>query len=229
MDVKLIGYTAPVNGGNPASIVELAASQCYNSTPTKSFAIAKACAKSGHMSVWEHINFVFELHGVSRAFLAQITRHRHFSFSVRSQRYCDEDGFEYEVPHLFFSNSAQIEEFVSAMEAANESYKKLKDLGAANEDARAVLPNACYTKMVISANARSWIESSYLRLCARAQYEIRQFYMKVKSEIATVCPEVSALMVPKCETHKIPFCEEGRCCGRHDRLDTLYCRGDDLK
>ena len=87
MKVELVAYTQMLGENkNPLSVCERAASVCYNSRPTSIFAIAKACKKSGHMSVLEHINFTFHITGVSRALLAQLSRHRHISLSVRSQR-----------------------------------------------------------------------------------------------------------------------------------------------
>lgn len=223
MNVKLIGYTVPVENGSPVDIVEQAASMCYDSKPTKSHAIAKSCAKTGHMSVWEHISFVFEVEGVSRAMLAQITRHRHHSFSVRSQRYCNESNFDYVVPNEIekWEDAHGCWEFYGAMSYAKVAYANLVDEGIKPEDARAVLPNACETKFVISANARAWIESSNLRLCARAQGEIRQFYKMICKEIEKVCPEVAAFMVPKCETHSVPYCAEHSGCGKYPSLEKL--------
>lgn len=223
MNVKLIGYTVPVENGSPVDIVEQAASMCYDSKPTNSHAIAKSCAKTGHMSVWEHISFVFEVEGVSRAMLAQITRHRHHSFSVRSQRYCNESNFDYVVPDEIekWEDAHGCWEFYGAMSYANVAYANLVDKGIKPEDARAVLPNACETKFVISANARAWVESSNLRLCARAQDEIRQFYKMIRAEIEKVCPEVAELMVPMCETHSVPYCAEHSGCGKYPSLEQL--------
>lgn len=223
MKVKLIGYTVPVENGSPVDIVEQAASMCYDSKPTKSHAIAKSCAKTGHMSVWEHISFVFEVQGVSRAMLAQITRHRHHSFSVRSQRYCNESNFDFVVPDAI-ENLEDVHgcgEFYGAMSHVRDVYKDLVGNGIKPEDARALLPNACETKFVISANARAWIESSHLRLCARAQKEIRDFYKMIRLEIEKVCPEVAALMVPMCESHSVPYCAEHAGCGKYPSLEKL--------
>ena len=223
MEVKLIGYTVPVENGSPVDIVEQAASMCYDSKPTKSHAIAKSCAKTGHMSVWEHISFVFEVQGVSRAMLAQITRHRHHSFSVRSQRYCNESNFDFVVPDAIenWEDANACGEFYGAMSHVRDVYKDLVGNGIKPEDARALLPNACETKFVISANARAWIESSHLRLCARAQKEIRDFYKMIRLEIEKVCPEVAEFMVPMCETRSVPYCAEHAGCGKYPSLEKL--------
>lgn len=224
MEVKLISYSQPVNSDgdkNPLSIAELAASVCYDSEPTDTYRIVKGCKATGHRSVLEHISFTFEVSGVSRALLAQLSRHRHISLSVRSQRYCGEDDFDYVNP---FGEQHGGDVFDDMMSNIANDYKLLKNLGAANEDARAVLPNACCTKLYVTINARSLIEMSHLRLCTRAQSEIRSMFQLIKSQVATVCPELAAWMVPSCEANpKYPFCPEGnRCCGRHPKLADVY-------
>lgn len=109
MEVKLISYSQPVNSDgdkNPLSIAELAASVCYDSEPTDTYRIVKGCKATGHRSVLEHISFTFEVSGVSRALLAQLSRHRHISLSVQSQRYVSMDNFDY-VNHRELYNSFQ--------------------------------------------------------------------------------------------------------------------------
>ena len=50
--------------------------------------LIKQIVNHGHTSTLEHITFTFVVEGVSRALLAQITRHRiGWSYSVQSQRY----------------------------------------------------------------------------------------------------------------------------------------------
>ena len=224
MEVKLISYSQPVNPDgdkNPLSIAELAASVCYDSEPTDTYRIVKGCKATGHRSVLEHISFTFEVSSVSRALLAQLSRHRHISLSVQSQRYVSMDNFDYVNP---FDEQHGGDVFDDMMGNIANDYKLLKNLGAANEDARAVLPNACCTKLYVTINARSLIEMSHLRLCTRAQSEIRSMFQLIKSQVATVCPELAAWMVPSCEANpKYPFCPEGnRCCGRHPKLADVY-------
>ena len=224
MTVDLIAYSRRPGfqeDQNPLNIVEEAASICYNSKPTENFRIAKGCKASGHYSVLEHISFTFCVTGASRALLAQLSRHRHISLSVMSQRYCDMDNFDYVNP--FDGEDADV--FDNMMSNIKNDYRILKEYhGAKNEDARAVLPNATCTEFYVTMNARSLIEMSRLRLCSRAQSEIRSMFTMMKKAVATVCPEVAAWMVPSCEASpKYPFCPEGYgCCGRHPRLADVY-------
>lgn len=225
MNVTLIAYTQLANrwaSSNPMTVVEEAACVCYDSTPTENFRIAKGCMKSGHTSVYEHINFVFHVSGVSRALLAQLTRHRIAGFSVRSQRYCDETDFTWVTPKSM-QDSCEDDFYTQAMINAGLYYEDLVEAGIPKEDARMVLPNACCTELVVSMNARSLIEASRQRLCSRAQWEIRKLFTEMKREVASVCPEVAEYMRPKCETDpEHPFCTESKCCGRHKTLAEVY-------
>lgn len=216
MQVKLIAYTRGVEGQTPLDIVEKCACVCYNSTPTDSYKVAKGCAKSGHMSVYEHVSFTFMIEGVSRALLAQLTRHRHASYSVQSQRYCDMSNCEFVTP-----NGWRDTDCTEALEDIRDAYITLLNRGVLKEDARMVLPNATPTNLAFTVNARALVEISGQRLCNRAQKEIRELFQGIKEEVKQVCPEIAALMLPQCEQHDVPFCAESNCCGKHKRLTEL--------
>ena len=226
MNVELIAYTQwvdPDKDKNPLSIAEQAASVCYGSVPTDTYKIAKGCKATSHNSVLEHISFVFHISGVSRALLAQLSRHRHISLSVQSQRYCSyKSGFDYVNP--FYPGTEVHDDFDTIMEDIADEYKALNTYyGAHNEDARAVLPNACCTELYMTANARALIEISWLRLCLRSQTEIREMFQEIKKQVATVAPEIAQWMVPQCEKNpKYPFCTEAKSCGRHPKLSEVY-------
>ena len=226
MQVELIAYSMPVSGRykcNPLmKVVEQCASVCYDSEPDfHDYHIANGCAKTGHMSVFEHAYFTFHVAEISRACLAQLTRHRHFSFSVRSQRYCDESTIGYIIPPTVTKEQYEI-----LMQSYNDSIDKyafLTSSGMAKEDARMVLPNAAETELYMSMNARALIEASHLRLCNRAQEEIRTMFGKMKEEVEQVSPEIANMMVPQCEVNpNYPFCTERESCGRHKTLSEVY-------
>ena len=226
MNVELIAYTQwvdPDKDKNPLSVVEQAASVCYGSIPTDTYRIAKGCKASKHYSVLESVNFTFHISGVSRALLAQLSRHRHISLSVASQRYIGYNkGFDYVNPYIPGTEAAIFLD--DSMKEAAESYKTLSEYyGSKNEDARAVLPNACCTELYMTANARALIEMGYLRLCSRSQREICELFQEIKKQIATVAPEIASWMVPQCEINpSYPFCTERVSCGRHPKLADVY-------
>lgn len=231
MQVELIAYSTPIKGRcNPMAIVERCASVCYDSEPDfDKFRIAKGCAKTGHMSVFEHAYFTFRVAEISRACLAQLTRHRHFSPSVRSQRYCDESTIGCIIPPTVTEEQYDI--LMQSYSDSIDKYAFLTSSGMAKEDARMVLPNAAETELYMSMNARALIEASHLRLCNRAQEEIRTMFGKMKKEVEQVSPEIAEMMVPKCEVNpSYPFCTERKSCGKHPLLSEVYgkckCNGN---
>ena len=93
MKVTLIQSTP-----NPIETIAQIASICYDSDPKNSLGLVKHLYRNGHLSVFEHIYFTFKIEGISRACSHQLVRHRHCSFTQRSQRYCSEDGFGFVTP-----------------------------------------------------------------------------------------------------------------------------------
>ena len=223
MEVKLLRITE-----EPVMAIEQAASTCYDSEPSPEGKTMNFCLKSGHTSVLEHTYFTFEISGVSRALLAQITRHRIASFSVRSQRYCSEDGFGYVVPKTIKDNAAASTIYEKTMERIRNNYKVLQELGIPNEDARMILPNACETVIVMSMNLRSLMNFFNERLCTCAQWEIRECALKMKKCIVDKEPKFAPMCVPKCEKHgkDMAFCLESKKrndeCKRHPRLADIF-------
>lgn len=233
MQVELIAYSTPANERykyNPMKVVEQCASVCYDSEPDfHDYRIAKGCAKTGHMSVYEHAYFTFHVSEISRACLAQLSRHRHISLSVRSQRYCDESTIGYIIPPTV--TEEQYEILTQSYSDSIDKYAFLTSSGMAKEDARMVLPNAAETELYVSMNARALIEASHLRLCNRAQEEIRTMFGKMKEEVERVSPEIAKMLVPQCEVNpSYPFCTERKSCGKHPQLSEVYgkckCNGN---
>src|SRR5690606_19656516 len=92
--------------------------------------------RSGHTSTLEHITFTFAIEGISRACLAQLTRHRvGFSYSVQSQRYVkfgSDDktgGFDYVMPPSLIGKTGSTFVFEKAMKEAQKIYDQLRKSG----------------------------------------------------------------------------------------------------
>lgn len=212
---------------NPIMAIEEAASNCYDSKPSPDGKIMKSCYKSGHQSVLEFADFTFHIEGVSRALLAQITRHRLASFAVRSQRYCSEDGFNFVTPNSIEKNKDALLEYQCIMDQTKHAYHKLQKLGVPNEDARFVLPNACETVIEVKMNGRELIHFMNERLCSRAQWEIRKMAQLMKKEVENYndqCKLYSEFLVPKCEKYgkNFAFCTECKSCNKHPTLNDVY-------
>lgn len=186
MKVTLIQQT-----DNPIEMLAKIASICYDSDPKSPLGLVKHLYRNGHHSVFEHVHFTFLIEGVSRACSHQLVRHRQCTFTQRSQRYCSEDGFEYVIPDGMEDSIV----FVNAMEDARAGYAALVDAGESNEDARAVLPNACSTKLYMSCNLRELMHICNVRLCSRAQTEIRELVYAMRQAVSE---ELRWMLVPKC-------------------------------
>ena len=190
MKVTLVQQTP-----NPIETIAEIASICYDSNPKNPLKLVEHCYKNGHHSVMEHVYFTFKIEGISRACSHQLVRHRHCSFTQRSQRYCSEDMFEYVVPPSIGDGNP----YDSMMSTAMEDYDSLKEF-APNEDARYVLPNACCTSLYLSCDLRELIHMSNERLCKRAQWEIREV---VNRMVSLVDSELHFMLVPKCKSGRI--------------------------
>ena len=118
--------------------------------------LVKKVLSSGHHSTVEHCQFVFAISGVSRACTHQLVRHRHMSFSQKSQRYVTEKGeFEYVTPKTIEKSDLN-EEYKDMMKTISDFYAKMVEAGIPAEDARAVLPNAATSSLVVSLNLRNY-------------------------------------------------------------------------
>lgn len=184
---------------DPINTIAKIASICYDSDPKNPLGLVKHLYRNGHHSVFEHIYFTFKIEGISRACSHQLVRHRHCSFTQRSQRYCSEDGFGVVIP----STIAKVDVkggYMGMVDTIAENYEELQYIGVPNEDARYVLPNACETSLYLSCNLRELIHMSNERLCMRAQWEIRELVSRM---VNLVPSELWFMLVPKCKSGRI--------------------------
>jgi thymidylate synthase (FAD) len=179
MNVKLLKFTQ-----EPEKICAVAARLCYSAlgideilekfTEEKIKELLSKVISSGHHSVLEHASFTFGVEGVSRALLAQLTRHRIASFSVQSQRYVKfKNGVEFVIPETIKKDINLLEKYNEFLKNTENLYKEFLDAGVPAEDARYILPNASATKIIITMNARELRHFFSLRSCNRAQWEIK--------------------------------------------------------
>ncbi len=139
MTVKLVRMTE-----DPIKLVADIASICHGKDEAKNpQKLFETLYYSGHHSIFEYVTFTFRIDGISRACANQLTRHRHCVFTQRSQRYCNEKGFDYVTP----PSLAEDDMYTEYMYTINEMYDDLTSSGVAKEDARFVLPNACTTSL----------------------------------------------------------------------------------
>lgn len=154
---------------------------------------------SKHLSTVEHLNFTFSIEGVSRALLAQLTRHRvGFAYSVQSQRYVKfssyskSGGFDYVIPEKVKAKGL-VEEYEIAMGKIQGMYDELIELGIPQEDARSVLPQSATCNLVLTVNLRAALDFyKKRRKGAGAQFEITQLAEAIKDKIVSVEPWVES-------------------------------------
>lgn len=154
--------------------------------------------EQGHSSILEHATATFYLTGVSRALLAEITRHRHLSFSVRSQRFVSEEDADIVIPPAARGSEELMWEFENAAIGARHSYRELVDAlldsglsrKQAREAARAVLPNMIETRIVVTGNLRAWHEVIERRTAPDADAEFQEVAGMIREELQRLAPEV---------------------------------------
>ena len=179
----------------------------------KMLELIKRVIGSGHYSTIEHIQLTFAVQNVSRACTHQLVRHRHMSFSQKSQRYVKERGeFDYIMPKTIEKNPKLKEKFEEFILNTSNLYQEFIEAGIPAEDARFVMPNAAASSLVTSLNLREMIHLAHLRLCTRAQYEIRIMVKKMCEELIKEEPWLKKYLVPKCES--LGYCDEDKSCGR---------------
>lgn len=166
--------------------------------------------ESGHGSTIEHIVFTFAISGVTRTLSHQLVRHRAgVAFDQQSQRYLNYKRPSYMVPGSLTDASAEMRDrFVAEMDDSLAFYGEMLEAGIPGEDARFVMPNATRTNLIMTANLRSLIHMSGLRLCTMAQWEIRRLFQLIRHEVFTVSPFLGSFLAPKCVP--LGYCDEDR-------------------
>ena len=182
------------------ALAEAAGRLCYksfnrpNPNTARNEDYLKNILDQGHFSVLEHSSVTFLVRGVSRALLTELTRHRHLSFSVVSQRYVDYSETRPVVPPALEGGYESILE--DAYREALEKYEALVEVlmeeglkrKQARETARAVLPNAAPVDMAVTGNLRAWRDVLGKRHHVAADAEIQQFAGLVLGHLRDIAP-----------------------------------------
>ena len=202
--------------GGPA-LVEFAGRACYQSwskpnprTATNA-GYLRHIIDVGHFSVLEHATVSFYITGVSRSCTHELIRHRHFSYSQLSQRYVPEHDSQVVLPPGMEDDPELQEIFTAAADASRATYAELlvrleakfkgdepgDRLGAirrkqARQAARAVLPNATETRIVVTGNYRAWRHFVAMRASEQADVEIRRLAIACLRQLVDVAPQVFA-------------------------------------
>ncbi len=220
--VQVIGWTqfqAPADipwetdadGGQ--ALAEFAGRACYQSWSKPNPATAtnagylRHLLEVGHLSVLEHGTVTFYFTGISRSLTHELVRHRHFSYSQLSQRYVPERDAAMVEPDVIAADPELHAKFLAAADAAARAYaellegleKKFADVEhatlrrkQARQAARAVLPNATETRIVVTGNYRAWRHFIAMRASEHADVEIRALAVACLRELQRVAPNAFA-------------------------------------
>ncbi|WP_089254684.1 FAD-dependent thymidylate synthase [Asanoa hainanensis] len=206
-----VPWSTDADGGQ--ALAEFAGRACYQSWKKPNPATATNAGylahilDVAHLSVLEHGTVTFYLSGVSRSFTHELIRHRHFSYSQLSQRYVPGRDAAMVEPEVIASDPDLHKTFVEAAEASVRAYNELLEgleqkfadepngtlrRKQARQAARAVLPNAAETRIVVTGNYRAWRHFINLRATEAADVEIREVAVECLRQLKGVAPNVFA-------------------------------------
>jgi thymidylate synthase (FAD) len=228
-----VPWETDADGGQ--ALAEFAGRACYQSWKKPNPATAtnagylRHILEVGHLSVLEHGTVSFYLTGVSRSLTHELIRHRHFSYSQLSQRYVPGRGSSLVEPDVIADDPELHAVFAEAAEAAEKAYDRLltgleqrfaEEPNAtlrrkqARQAARAVMPNATETKIVVSGNYRAWRHFIAMRATEHADVEIRGLAIECLRQLQAEVPNVFAdfeigALADGTEIASSPFVSEG--------------------
>ncbi|MBO8154003.1 FAD-dependent thymidylate synthase [Thermovirga sp.] len=216
VSVELLSFTP-----EPDRVVAASAKLCYSDVSAcnlkeglsdhQSAKLLAHLVKSGHMSPFEHVAFTFAMDGLSRVCTHQLVRHRLASYSQQSQRYVLMEKPEVVVPPSITKDGALKDKYMKIVQNSFEVYKLLVERGVPREDARYVLPHSWKTRIVVTMNARELHHFFSLRLCRRAQWEIREVARRMLLLVREKAPLIFKLAGPSCVVYG--KCKEVSSCG----------------
>ncbi|PRY42532.1 FAD-dependent thymidylate synthase [Umezawaea tangerina] len=206
-----VPWSTDTDGGE--ALAEFAGRACYQSWKKPNPATAtnegylRHILEVGHLSVLEHGSVTFYITGISRSLTHELIRHRHFSYSQLSQRYVPERDAAMVEPEVIASDPELHARFQAAAEASVAAYtdllegleKKFADVPSATlrrkqarQAARAVLPNATETRIVVTGNYRAWRHFVAMRASEHADVEIRDLAVECLRQLQKAAPNAFA-------------------------------------
>jgi thymidylate synthase (FAD) len=204
-----VEWSTDADGGQ--ALAEFAGRACYQSWDKPNPATAtnadylRHLLEVGHLSVFEHGTATFYLTGLSGSCAHELIRHRHFSYSQLSPRFPPPDDAAVVAPDLIAEDPDLRKRFLAATEASVRAYEELlarmeDTLGdtpgatlrrkQARQAARAVLPGATETRIVVTGNYRAWRHFIAVRASEHADVEIRAVAVECLRHLQREAPSV---------------------------------------
>jgi len=108
-------------------------------------------------------------------------------------------GIAFVPPLPLLGREEELEAWARAVLVAAHHYYRLLSRGVLREDARYVLPDSVRTRIVATMNARELIQVFLpLRMCTKAQWEIRLIAWMLWQELARIHPQLFKWAGPSC-------------------------------
>jgi thymidylate synthase (FAD) len=204
-----VPWSTDADGGQ--ALLEFAGRACYQSwsKPNPKTATNAGYLQHiidvGHFSVLEHASVSFYITGISRSCTHELIRHRHFSYSQLSQRYVPENESQIVVPPGLEDDDELRRILAEAADASRATYAELLSRLEAKfadqpnailrrkqvrQAARAVLPNATETRIVVTGNYRAWRHFIAVRASEHADVEIRRLAIACLQHLVDAAPAV---------------------------------------
>ncbi len=206
-----VQWNTDADGGE--ALTEFAGRACYQSwsklnprTATNA-SYLRHIIDVGHFSVLEHASVSFYITGISRSCTHELIRHRHFSYSQLSQRFVPERDSQVVLPPGIEDDPELQELLLAAADASRQAYSTLLEKlerkfadqpnavlrrKQARQAARAVLPNATETRIVVTGNYRAWRHFIAVRASEHADVEIRRLAIACLRQLADLASAVFA-------------------------------------
>jgi thymidylate synthase (FAD) len=213
----MLNVTLLQNTPEPEKKIAVAARLCYSSLTVSELEekldqktierLLQTVIERGHHAVLEHAIFTFGIDGVSRVCTHQLVRHRVASFAQQSQRYVRLKGeLDYYTPVFIKANPEALALYKETINRTKETYDRLIEMGIDKEDARYVLPSSTASNIIVTMNVRELFHFLELRMCQRAQDEIRIIAYKMYEILSNISPIIFKYAGPTCKTKG--FCKD---------------------
>lgn len=193
------------------ALIEFAGRACYetfdkpNPRTQVNASYIQQLMEVGHLALLEHASATMYLRGVSRLAAHEFMQHRHFSFSQLSQRFVSHDNQPVVIPELINGDEQLKRLFLRAVDESRFVYNELltsldEHLAAETnallrkkqiyQAARAILPMAMESRMVVTGNFRTWRHFISMRATEHTEIEIRRIAVECLKILQKQAPAV---------------------------------------
>ena len=220
LKVQLIAHTTftppedidwETDASDGEALAEFAGRACYetfdkpNPRTASNAAYLRHIMEVGHTALFEHSSATMYIRGISRSATHELVRHRHFSFSQLSQRFVHSEQSDVVVPRLIAEDEELTRLFMQGVDEArftfNEMLAALEEKLAeepnallrrkqARQAARAILPNATESRIVVTGNYRTWRHFIGMRATEHADIEIRTVAVECLRLLERLAPTI---------------------------------------